>query len=190
MIEANAKYVDVHVHHPYISACPHTKKSSSTVRNRHAPGSYHDSAAYGIAIPLGICGSGDGGFVDPEEVFGTIFGEECFLPLIGQLSLAWDMKTALQEVDETEGEGAAVVVRDAKGHEIISPEEKAKRDEKAHKVAVEVCLHRSHGPVAVDQAALYRKRPCGRSMCRSLLNICATSLAFSQRVPPALLTPT
>ena len=132
----------------------------------------------------------DGGFVDPEEVFGAIFGGERFLPLIGQLSLARDMKTALQEADETEGEGATVVVRDAKGREIISPEEKAKRDEKARKVAAEVRVHRSRGPVGVDRAALCRKLRRGRSVCRSSLSICATSLAFSQRTPPARTTPT
>ncbi|KAH9974932.1 DnaJ-domain-containing protein [Lactifluus volemus] len=79
----------------------------------------------------------EGGFVDPEEVFGAIFGGERFLPLIGHLSLARDMKTALQEADETEGEGSTPVARDAKGREIISPEEKAKRDEKSRKVAAE-----------------------------------------------------
>lgn len=83
----------------------------------------------------------EGGFVDPEEVFGAIFGGERFLPFIGHLSLARDMKTALQEADEAEGEGAAPVVRDAKGREIMSPEEKARRDEKARKVSAEVRLH-------------------------------------------------
>lgn len=112
------------------------------------------------------------------------------MPLIGLLSLARDMKTALQEADETEGEGATPVVRDAKGREVISPEEKAKRDEKARKVAAEVRLHRSRGLVAVDRAALCRKRPRGRSACRSSLSIYATSLAFSQRAPPVRTTPT
>ncbi|KAI0300680.1 X-domain of DnaJ-containing-domain-containing protein [Multifurca ochricompacta] len=79
----------------------------------------------------------EGGFIDPEEVFGAIFGGERFLPLIGQLSLARDMKTALQEADEADSEGTAVVARDAKGREILSPEEKAKREEKARKVAAE-----------------------------------------------------
>jgi len=79
----------------------------------------------------------EGGFVDPEEVFGAIFGGERFLPFIGQLSLARDMKTALQEADEAEGDGSTIVARDAKGREIISPEEKARRDEKARKTAAE-----------------------------------------------------
>jgi hypothetical protein len=108
------------------------------------------------------------------------------LPLIGQLSLARDMKTALQEADETEGEGAAPVVRDAKGREIISPEEKARRDEKARKTAAEVRLHRGRGPVTVvDRATLCRKRRRGRSACRSSLRICVTNSVFSRRVPLA-----
>ncbi|KAH9008688.1 DnaJ-domain-containing protein [Lactarius deliciosus] len=79
----------------------------------------------------------EGGFVDPEEVFGAIFGGERFIPLIGLLSLARDMKSALQEADEAAGEDAPPVARDAKGREIVSLEEKAKRDEKARKSAAE-----------------------------------------------------
>ncbi|EKM51214.1 uncharacterized protein PHACADRAFT_263235 [Phanerochaete carnosa HHB-10118-sp] len=78
----------------------------------------------------------EGGFVDPEEVFGAMFGGERFIPIIGHISLAKDMKAALQEADE-EGEENRPVQRDAKGREIVSPEEKAKRDEKARKVAAE-----------------------------------------------------
>ena len=101
------------------------------------------------------------------------------------------MKTALQEADATEGEdGATPVQRDAKGREIISPEEKAKRDEKARKVAAEVRLHCGRGPVDVDRAALCRKRRRGRSACRSSSRICVTSSAFSRRVPLAQPTPT
>ena len=125
----------------------------------------------------------EGGFIDPEEVFGAIFGGERFLPFIGQLSLARDMKTALQEADEAEGEGATPVQRDAKGREVISPEEKAKRDEKARKVAAEVRLHHRRGPAVVDGATLCRKLPHGRSACRSSLRIYATSWAFSLRMP-------
>ncbi|KAK7681702.1 hypothetical protein QCA50_015049 [Cerrena zonata] len=76
----------------------------------------------------------DGGFVDPEEIFGAIFGGERFIPIIGHISLAKDMKTALQEADELDENGNVKgVIRDAKGREIISPEEKARRDEKARK---------------------------------------------------------
>lgn len=79
----------------------------------------------------------EGGFVDPEEVFGAIFGGERFLPIIGQISLARDMKTALQEADEAEGEGKEVK-RDAKGKEILTEEEKARREEKERKANAEV----------------------------------------------------
>ncbi|KAI0315419.1 DnaJ-domain-containing protein [Amylostereum chailletii] len=77
----------------------------------------------------------EGGFVDPEEVFGAIFGGDRFIPIIGNISLAHDMKTALQEADEMESEEPTQ--RDAKVREIISPEEKARRDEKARKAAAE-----------------------------------------------------
>ena len=152
---------------------------------------------FGTSITLNEFGpkesAPEGGFVDPEEVFGAIFGGERFLPLIGHLSLTRDMKTAFQEADATEGaDGATPVQRDAKGREIISPEEKAKRDEKVRKVAAEVRpgLHCSRGPVAVDRAALCRKRRRGRSACRSSSRICVTSSAFSQRMSLAQLTPT
>ncbi|KAF8127861.1 DnaJ-domain-containing protein [Boletus edulis] len=79
----------------------------------------------------------EGGFVDPEEVFGAIFGGDRFLPIIGQISLARDMKTALQEADEAEGEDGQDVKRDAKGKEILTEEEKARREEKEKKAAAE-----------------------------------------------------
>lgn len=75
----------------------------------------------------------EGGYVDPEEVFGAIFGGERFIPIIGEISLAKDMKSALQDEDNSED-----VPRDAKGREILSLEEKAKREEKSKRVAVEV----------------------------------------------------
>ena len=74
-------------------------------------------------------------------MFAAIFGGERFLPIIGQISLARDMKTALQEAEEAEGEedgaldGKKMVTRDAKGREILSDEEKAKRAEKQKKAA-------------------------------------------------------
>lgn len=75
----------------------------------------------------------EGGYVDPEEVFGIIFGGERFIPIIGEISLAKDMKSALQDEDNSEN-----IPRDAKGREIVSLEEKAKREEKARRVAAEV----------------------------------------------------
>ena len=79
----------------------------------------------------------EGGYVDPEEVFGAIFGGERFLPIIGQISLARDMKAALQEADEAEGESSNRL-KDAKGREILSEEEKAKKEEKERQKAAEV----------------------------------------------------
>ena len=131
----------------------------------------------------------EGGFVDPEEVFGAIFGGERFAPLIGQLSLARDMKSALQEADEAAGEGAAPVARDAKGREIISPEEKARRDEKTRKAAAEVRVHHSRGANAVDRVASCRKLRHGRSVCRSSLTPCSTNLASSPKMPLGQTTP-
>ena len=61
------------------------------------------------------------------------------MPIIGHISLARDMKAALQEAGEEEEEGKPVQ-RDAKGREILSPEEKAKRDEKKRQAAAEVRL--------------------------------------------------
>ena len=49
---------------------------------------------------------------------------------------AKDERCALRK--EEEGEEGEEVQRDAKGREILSPEEKAKRDEKARKQAAEV----------------------------------------------------
>jgi hypothetical protein len=77
----------------------------------------------------------EGGYVDPEEVFGAIFGGERFVPIIGNISLARDMKTALQEAEDAEADGEAEKdgrprLKDAKGREILSPEEKAKKEEK------------------------------------------------------------
>lgn len=66
-----------------------------------------------------------------------MFGGERFVPIIGHISLARDMKAALQEADETEEENKQIT-RDAKGREILSPEEKAKREEKARKTSMEV----------------------------------------------------
>ncbi|KAF9242843.1 DnaJ-domain-containing protein [Melanogaster broomeanus] len=78
----------------------------------------------------------EGGFVDPEEVFGAIFGGERFLPIIGQISLARDMKTALQEAEDVEEEGKEVK-RDSKGKEILTEEEKARKEEKERKASAE-----------------------------------------------------
>lgn len=104
----------------------------------------------------------EGGYVDPEEVFGAIFGGERFIPIIGEISLAKDMKSALQDEDNSED-----APRDAKGREIISPEEKAKREEKTKRVAMEVLK-----PILVistcSHTAPYRKLPQGNSASTNL----------------------
>ncbi|KAG1796352.1 DnaJ-domain-containing protein [Suillus plorans] len=85
----------------------------------------------------------EGGFVDPEEIFGAMFGGERFAPIIGQISLAKDMKAALQEVEENEDEDNKDVKRDAKGKEILSEEEKARKEEKEKKLAAEKAAARA-----------------------------------------------
>jgi DnaJ-class molecular chaperone len=81
----------------------------------------------------------EGGFVDPEEVFGAIFGGERFAPIIGDISLGRDMKAALQEAEEAEAEeGGTKRPRDAKGREILSEAERAQKDERDRKRAAEV----------------------------------------------------
>ena len=80
----------------------------------------------------------EGGFVDPEEVFGAIFGGERFTPIIGDISLARDMKAALQEAEEADDEeGEVKKLRDAKGREVSTEEEKAKKEEKEKKKSAE-----------------------------------------------------
>ncbi|KAF9445203.1 DnaJ-domain-containing protein [Macrolepiota fuliginosa MF-IS2] len=82
----------------------------------------------------------EGGYVDPEEVFGAIFGGERFTPIIGDISLARDMKTALQEAEEAEEE---MRPKDAKGRDIMSPEERAKKEEKEKQKAAEKAAARA-----------------------------------------------
>ncbi|KAK0234724.1 X-domain of DnaJ-containing-domain-containing protein [Armillaria nabsnona] len=81
----------------------------------------------------------EGGYVDPEEVFGAIFGGDRFAPIIGQISLARDMKTALQEAEEAEGNES----KDSKGRPILSEEEKAKKEERDRKKASERAAQRA-----------------------------------------------
>lgn len=48
------------------------------------------------------------------------------------------MKAALQEADDAEGEDSKAVTRDARGKEIPTEEEKARKEEKERKAAAEV----------------------------------------------------
>jgi hypothetical protein len=85
--------------------------------------------------------------MDPEEMFGAIFGGERFKPLIGELSLARDMKSAMQEADEGGSEGTAAVegagASTGGPKKIMSPEEKARKDEKERARQAEVWSHDS-----------------------------------------------
>ncbi|KIK69487.1 hypothetical protein GYMLUDRAFT_35551 [Collybiopsis luxurians FD-317 M1] len=84
----------------------------------------------------------EGGFVDPEEVFSAIFGGDRFVSIIGQISLARDMKAALQEAEEAEEAGDSeggnrLQDGKTKGKPVLSEEEKAKKEEKDRKKAAE-----------------------------------------------------
>jgi hypothetical protein len=77
-------------------------------------------------------------------VFGAIFGGDRFTPIIGQISLARDMKAALQQAEEAEEDEDAwggKKLRDGKGREILTEEEKAKKDEKRRQKSAEVGEH-------------------------------------------------
>jgi hypothetical protein len=77
----------------------------------------------------------EGGFVDPEEVFGAIFGGERFVPIIGHIGLASDMKAAMQEEaeeddDDKEDDGKKIEGKDGPKKKELSPEERRRREEK------------------------------------------------------------
>lgn len=94
------------------------------------------------------------GFVDPEEVFGSLFGGKRFQDIIGTISIGKDMKEALQQdSDELEkaandeesaqqqagtdgtvsSEGAVSGKANGKGEQALTPEQKAAKDEKERK---------------------------------------------------------
>jgi len=57
----------------------------------------------------------EGGYIDPEGVFGAIFGGERFVPIIGTISLAKDMKSALYRKPRTGQELMKIVDNRLKG---------------------------------------------------------------------------
>lgn len=85
------------------------------------------------------------GFVDPEEVFGSLFGGERFADIIGTISIGKDMKEALQQdSDDLErqanGDPAAVASADggtSASKPTLTPEQKAAKEEKERKQAAE-----------------------------------------------------
>ncbi|KAG8822541.1 hypothetical protein FRC19_005733 [Serendipita sp. 401] len=86
----------------------------------------------------------EGGFVDPEEIFGTIFGGEKFVSIFGHISLARDMKTALQEEDEDESANNSsnavangTTQPGVKPKKVLTPEERAKKLQKEQAILAE-----------------------------------------------------
>jgi curved DNA-binding protein CbpA len=86
------------------------------------------------------------GFVDPEEVFGSLFGGKRFQDIIGTISIGKDMKDALQQDSEdleraAENEGQQTVENGEEGAKDVSkkgdagltPEQKAAKEEKERK---------------------------------------------------------
>lgn len=88
------------------------------------------------------------GFVDPEEVFGSLFGGARFKDIIGTISIGKDMKEALQQDSEdlekqaaAEGEGegesqgstSTDVSTSNKKKDQLTPEQKAAKEEKQRK---------------------------------------------------------
>lgn len=79
------------------------------------------------------------------------------------------MKAALQEAEDAEEggetEGGKKVIRDNKGREILSEEEKAKKEEKARKVAAEVCELRFLSSRLDSDLAHLTESSCTRRAC-------------------------
>ncbi|KAJ1020103.1 hypothetical protein NDA16_004383 [Ustilago loliicola] len=83
------------------------------------------------------------GFVDPEEVFGSLFGGERFADIIGTISIGKDMKDALQQDSddlERQANGDAVAESgdgSSSSKPTLTPEQKAAKEEKERKQAAE-----------------------------------------------------
>lgn len=84
------------------------------------------------------------GFVDPEEVFGSLFGGERFADIIGTISIGKDMKEALQQdSDDLERQAngdSSEVGKQANGKDAkptLTPEQKAAKEEKERKQTAE-----------------------------------------------------
>lgn len=73
--------------------------------------------------------------MDPEEVFGQIFGGERFEDIFGKISLAKDMKTALQEAEEAEDDSTKI-----QNGKSTNEDERMRKEEKDKKKAAEVKL--------------------------------------------------
>ena len=96
--------------------------------------------------------------MDPEELLSQLFGGEKFVPIIGNISLGRDMKTALQDNDSDEAGPKKV-----KGEKDLTPDEKAKKEEKSRKEAREVRVHPRlfctlNGLIVVQREAIRQER--------------------------------
>jgi len=108
---------------------------------RHKYNEFGQKNGGGVAEPAG-------GFQDPEEVFGKMFGGEQFEEYIGQISIGKDMKDALQQqTDQQDGDvmmtptGRAVLTPEAMQRKMardrLVAEEKARiRKERVDKLAI------------------------------------------------------
>ncbi|KAH8833825.1 DnaJ-domain-containing protein [Flagelloscypha sp. PMI_526] len=75
-------------------------------------------------------------FVDPEAVFSSLFGGERFNPIIGEISLARDMKEALQATEDDDDDNSNKIL-DAKGRPVLSEDERRRKEEKKRKAQEE-----------------------------------------------------
>ncbi|KAK0544969.1 DnaJ-like protein [Tilletia horrida] len=117
------------------------------------------ATAYQVLNEFGASQPGlapEDGFVDPEEVFGSLFGGERFIDIIGVISIGKDMKEALQKdseelereangsTNETASSGDQVSASGANsaaasqgkgtdGKPTLTPEQKAAKEEKEKK---------------------------------------------------------
>lgn len=99
------------------------------------------------------------------------------------------MKAALQEADDHEGNvgpDGKPRPRDAKGNEILTPEEKAKKDEKARQVSAQV--GRSCFTGSCYCSRLYRKLQNGKYESRNLSKSSNVNSAFLRNLPLVQMT--
>ena len=122
------------------------------------------------------------GFVLTTSSLAAMFGGEKFVPIIGHLSLARDMKTALQEDDES---GDATSSSSTGQKKILSQEEKARKDEKNQKVIAEVCDIRHDMCNLRFPNTLRRKRKSGKNASPSSWKHSHANLVYSPSPLPA-----
>ncbi|GAA94051.1 hypothetical protein E5Q_00698 [Mixia osmundae IAM 14324] len=90
---------------------------------------------FGASALQGSGESAEEGFVDPESVFGSLFGGEKFHDIIGVIAMGKEMKSSMQkdaeeeESDEEQGKDDSV----KKKKKELTPEQKAKQDAEERK---------------------------------------------------------